>query len=409
MATTQKQWASQLIPLLPANENIQILDLSTASASSIQNLHLETPIILLNADNPQILTQTLGFGLAAPCLIIKPRQASSYEVYSLGKERIEISDVSTQDVSQDTGDENSAQTWQCDDTGNGDPLLFANQNVQTQAQMIKTILGAAPLDVVGATPTLPLDQYRLLYVVLEHQWNLTDTQQTTNSLIMEVSLFASYNPQYKYLRIRSMGAGFNPASGKQMSSDDTYDRGYFQGAINMQMTPVSNRLTTLSTDPKNINGQTSYTSGSTFTVGVDISKNPSFSPSYSVSESSTTVISDFNVYNNSSGISAMWDFKYSRIEKDIWEMFSQPFMKKAQVKTLPPLATRNLQPIADAVWYAPNSLMDNVGIRLSWHTDHYRCWVEGNWSNYTMYNHRKGMTVSHNENTFWVSFGWVNA
>lgn len=76
-------------------------------------------------------------------------------------------------------------------------------------------------------------------------WNLTDTLVTNNSFIMEITLIASFNPKYKYLRIRSVGAGFNPANGA----------------------PMDNISTTM-----------------------------------------TTIVSDFNIYNNGAGVTADWDF-----------------------------------------------------------------------------------------------------
>ncbi|MCL2619708.1 MAG: hypothetical protein FWD97_02080 [Defluviitaleaceae bacterium] len=60
-------------------------------------------------------------------------------------------------------------------------------------------------------------------------------------------------------------------------------------------------------------------------------KNPSFKPSYTISQSETREISDFNIYNNGAGIKADWDYKMSMVEKDIWNAFRQPFMKKVRV------------------------------------------------------------------------------
>lgn len=123
---------------------------------------------------------------------------------------------------------------------------------------------------------MPLNQFKLNYVAIEAKWNLSDSQVTNNSVIMEISLIASYNPQYKYLRIRSVGAGFNPANGGEMENNSNYDSGWFQSAVKIHMQPITDKLRTLSMEPKNVNRQTQYTTGSQFSVGVDISKKSYF-------------------------------------------------------------------------------------------------------------------------------------
>jgi len=407
MENKSAQWADKLTGALQSkleNTKTLLFDLSNSENHQELNEKLQSnnTLILLNANEPELLSQTLGFGLSAACVVIKPYQ-NFYAVHAFG-------------IAQEEGAARENQDTQgnhctCVNKNEEPQALFQGLCPNEQACKIANALDCDHACLYGSalegesTPgSLPLHQYKLIYLAIEHTRNLTDSQVTINSVVMEISLIASYNPQYKYLRIRSLGAGCSPG---HLQANDTYDRGYFQSAVNVQMLPKSNKLTTLSTDPKNINKQTTYTTGSSFSVGVDISKNPSFSPSYTVSESTTTQISDFNIYNNSAGLDASWDFKLSMAEKDIWEMFSHSFMRKARVKELPALATRNLQPVTEAVWYGSNSLTDTIGIDLGLRLDHYRCWVTGSWDGYQTHYSHKWVTVG--QFPFYLDFGAVYA
>jgi hypothetical protein len=263
---------------------------------------------------------------------------------------------------------------------------------------------------VGDTPaSLPENQFRLNYLAIESIWNLSETQVTNNSVIMEVTLISSYNPKYKYLRIRSVGAGFNPANGAPMDTNSTYDRGFFQSAVKIHMQPETTLLKTLSTEPKNVNKEAQYTTSSSFSVGVDVSKNPTFKASYDISESMTTIVSDFDIYNNGAGVTADWDFLLGLTENSIWDIFSEQFMKKGQVKSLPALATKNLQAVTEAVWYGDNTLTDNIGVQLYWKVDHFHCWVTGNWASYTENYHHKWRTVGYVDTPVYINFASVFA
>jgi len=346
------------------------------------------PLVMTDVNSPETLAELVGIGVSGQVIVLKPYD-DFLVMHVLGKE-------GPQEMACSNG-------WSAVDDGQA----FEKLNVHQQADMVEAILRS---EIIHATHDdrqkafgalgngLPLNQYKLVYVVLESKWNLTDSQLTDNSVVMEVSLFASFNPQYKYLRIQSMGAGFSPGT---LTSNSTYDRGYFQSSISIHIAPTAPVLTVLSTEPKNINRQTTYIAGSSFSVGVDISKNPSFSPSYTVSQSQTVQISDFNVYNNSAGKTADWEFKMSAMEDDVWKMFSNPFLAKPKVKELPPLATRNLQTLTETVWYGPNTLNTIVPVEMSWKIDHYRLNVYDNWVKH--YSH-KWKTVG---TTFYVDFGAV--
>ncbi|MCL2531098.1 MAG: hypothetical protein FWE40_02945 [Oscillospiraceae bacterium] len=407
MENKNTHWVDKLTDALQSkleSANALLFDLSDKENHQQlkEKLESDNALILFNANEPEMLSQTLGFGLSAACVVIKP-YPNFYAVHAFGIAQEEGAARENQDT--------QGNQCACVNKDDKPQVMFEELSASKQACRIADVLDCdhaclyqSNLVENSTLGSLPLHQYKLIYLAIEHTRNLTDSQVTVNSVVMEISLIASYNPQYKYLRIRSLGAGCSPG---QLQANDTYDRGYFQSAVNMQMLPKTNKLTTLSTDPKNINKQTTYTTGSSFSVGVDISKNPSFSPSYTVSESTTTQISDFNIYNNGAGLNASWDFRLSMAEKDIWDMFSHSFMRKARVKELPALATRNLQPVTEAVWYGSNTLTDTIGIDLGLRLDHYRCWVTGSWDGYQTHYSHKWVTVG--QFPFYLDFGAVYA
>lgn len=377
------------------------------------------PVILLNVLDGMCLSKILGVGLRGECVIV--RAYGDYNAINvIGLDEKAMFDCGQAVVNQNP---DGSRCFNIQDTTCCEPpTCTCQQNFEDlcpskKARKIEAILASdfqVPQEFLcscaGSTPVdLPLNQFRLNYVAIEAQWNLSDLQVTNNSVVMEISLIASYNPQYKYLRIRSVGAGFNPANGAEMENNSTYDRGWFQSAVNIHMQPNTDKLRTLSTEPKNVNRQTQYTTSSEFSVGVDVSKNPSFNSSYTISESTTTVVSDFNVYNNGAGVTGDWDFRLAMMENSVWDMFDEAFMKKAKVKSLPPLATKNLQAVTETVWYGANTLTDTIGVQLYWKVDHYHLWVDGNWVSYTMWYHHKWKTVGYQSTPLYIDFSSVYA
>jgi len=268
---------------------------------------------------------------------------------------------------------------------------------------------------VSATSTPPIDlpvgQYKIYHVPLNRVIQLEDRPQTaTNEMLIEVWLIASFNPKRKYVQINTLGAGFHPASGGDIARDDKYGRGHFQNSINIKLEPTNNsRVTTYETSPKNVNGETTYTSSSSFTVGVDISENPGFNASYTIGSSESTTIKDFTLTNNSSGSTGEWDFQMTKSKNSIWDMFSQPFMEKATVKSLPTLAKSNLQPVCTGVWMVnedSGTFNQTVNYYVAWNVQYYYCWVTGDWVSYKMKYQRAGRGKSTNIS---VNYGLVNA
>jgi hypothetical protein len=377
------------------------------------------PLILLNVQDGRILSKILGIGFRGRCIIVRPY--GTYNVFNaLGLTGNLMQECGKASVTQNADGSrcfNLEEDDCCECLPSQCHSHFENLCIADQARMIEGILYSdfqVPQELCpqapGSTPAdLPENQFKLNYLAIEGMWNLSDQQVTNNSVVMEISLIASFNPKYKYLRIRSVGAGFNPANGAPMQYDSTYDRGYFQSHVKIHMQPNTDKLRTLSTEPKNVNKQAQYTTNSEFSVGVDISKNPTFSSSYTISETMTTTVSDFDIYNNGAGVTADWDFDLSMTENSIWDIFDEEFLKKAKVKPLPALATKNLQAVTEAVWYADNTLNEIIGVQLYWRVDHFHCYVTGDWASYTEHYTHKWNTVGYQGTPVNIDFGSVNA
>lgn len=410
------QYTTVLINFKNIDECSNIIGLSKLIDNA---LALGMTLILLNVSDGKPLSRMIGMGLRGKCIIV--RSYPGYRAFNiLGLYQEDMDGCGEGTVNQEQDGERCFNVEEgpcCECTDNECFSTFEKLCVAKQARIIESIL-ATDFEVpheflcnsVGDTPaSLPESQFKLNYLAIESTWNLSETQVTNNSVIMEITLIASYNPKYKYLRIRSVGAGFNPANGAPMDNNSTYDRGFFQSAVKIHMQPETSLLKTLSTDPKNVNNQAQYTTSSSFSVGVDVSKNPTFKASYDISESLTTLVSDFNIYNNGAGVTADWDFLLSMTENSIWDIFSEPFMKKGQVKALPALATKNLQAVTEAVWYGEDTLTDSIGVQLYWKVDHFHCWVTGNWASYTEHYYHKWRTVGYVDTPVYIDFSSVFA
>lgn len=389
------------------------------------SLEKNVPVLLLNITNPKYLAGIAGLGFKSECLILKKLD---------GDTLVEVLDLPEREPKLDEG--LATVTNNASDFKESKILPVKEQNMDEKGKSFtsstksltsedfaafiekkllvdepETQLKANVTEIVKSNPgDLPSGQAKTIYVRINRSSTIRDIQTFNNELTIVVTLLASYNnPPYKYLRVTSLGAGFHPANGGNIHSDSTYNRGFFQSKINVSMASMTNELTTFLTTPRNANNVSNYTTSSEFQVGVDISKNPGFNASYTIGESYSTPVSDFDIQNRSSGSQGSWDFQLSMTKNSIWDMFEEPFLKKARVKGLPNLAKQNLQPICTAVWYAPKTYNGTSQIQLNWSAQYYRCWVTGNWAKYTKHWQRNTFNWGYWENNPWlVNFGDVN-
>lgn len=228
---------------------------------------------------------------------------------------------------------------------------------------------------------LPKDQYSFLYVQIDNTHRLDRGQNATWGVRFEAALIASFNPQCKYLRVRTCGAGVNPS---QLYSNNEYRRGWFQERVTVAMESSHRDVNIYSHSPANVNNQSTYTSGSSFSVGVDVSANPGLSPSYTVSESTTTTIQDFVIMNKSQSKRAEWQYQLGMSKNSYWDLFFTDFFK-GKVRALPELATSTLQPACEVVYQVLGNPTGQINFNFSVGVRYVEAWTENEFWSYTMW------------------------
>ncbi|CAL2079205.1 hypothetical protein [Tenacibaculum sp. 190524A02b] len=203
-------------------------------------------------------------------------------------------------------------------------------------------------NIQNTTEELPSGVSERFFAPINIPLNFNNGQKAENQILLEILLIASTSNQ-KYARVVTRGAGFNPSSGKGMADNGDQNRGFFQQTINFNIEPLDYPdLLIYETSPKNINGVKTYTSGSSFDVGVD---KDGISGSFNISNSETTDINDFDITNNSSGNKANWTFQLSMTKDSTDNMFIDHWYESyIGVKEVPELAKNNLQPTTTSVW-----------------------------------------------------------
>lgn len=384
-----------------------------------------SPVVLLNGADPNAMVGLLGVGLASECAIARPQQNGSIVLDVLDGAAMELEeDHGLVEVEQDRASSRAASRSVTGDrkAGANQPVLgeYASLSARGRAKVVEEVLSSHDENEfecyeasgVGDSPgDLPQDQVKTVYVKIPLSRPIDgekERQRFTNGVVMEITLLASYdNPPYKYLRVRSLGAGFAPASGGHLHWNGTYDRGWFQNRVGIHMQPESADLTTLQSSPANASGKHSVTTGTSVNVGVNVSENPSFNSSYTVSSSETHEIEDFGVTNNSSGSTASWSYQLGMTASNFFDIFDRPTLKKGRVKALPTLARANLQTSCAAVWFVPKSFAGTVPVQLYWSAAYYNAWVTGNWLKFRM--HYKGWSWERIGRTVRVDFSRVSA
>ncbi|OEU43292.1 hypothetical protein BGV40_05030 [Methanosarcina sp. Ant1] len=228
--------------------------------------------------------------------------------------------------------------------------------------------------------SLPEHQIEQNYVRLELDDKVMGTEQElSNHVLMEVVLMASYNPNCKYLKVTSLGAGFSPAKSGKLQWDDVYERGCFQSEIEIHIEANENELATKESSPVNANNVTEYTTSSSISVGINISTDPGFESQYTLSKEESHAISDFEITNRSYGTVGDWDFRFEKAQGHDWEwnnMFEDQFAT-IEVKNIPILTKNNLQPVCVMTWVTDDvEFKKMVPLELGWKATYYHFWVK---------------------------------
>ena len=229
-----------------------------------------------------------------------------------------------------------------------------------------------------STPqNLPLDQYNFEYLILDLSGKIMSSwgeQDVSASIMYELCLMASFNPELKYLRCISMGKGINPSP---MKYDKQDRRGFFTEIATAGITIKDNksRINIREHSPPNANNVKNVTISSRITVGVNISKNPGFNASYTVITSETTPVSDFDIINDTKKDNTNWRWQLSLTrngKEGLWD--------GDDIHEIPNLSKYNLQLPTLSTFQAGSTesspFNESVSIGLKFSPTFKRAWID---------------------------------
>jgi hypothetical protein len=156
---------------------------------------------------------------------------------------------------------------------------------------------------------------------------------------------------------------------------NTYDEmAWFQDRVIVEVEPYEDPnysytqgWITEGTSPETVNNQTQVTSGTSFNIGFQSPENPSASFTYNNSQ--TRTITDWKMTNESSGVTARWDYRTATpVDADItYNSCAQPFYDDGCYMSREPndLSMNDMQLHTQAVWRTPSTVNNWVGFNAT--------------------------------------------
>jgi hypothetical protein len=236
---------------------------------------------------------------------------------------------------------------------------------------------------------LPYPQYKIQYTYFVYNIPLTDSGQTwQEALVMEVALFASYGAtSKKYLRLtalRTLQAKVTLFQMGYLRWDDSYNRGYFTDFVNYTLTSASADVKCAEVLPSG-GGSGDYSSNYSVVVGVDTSKFPQYYNQYDIGGNLSFSASDFWHEGSKTDQIATINNHMELNKNDQWNMFEEPFMRKARVKGIPALAVSNYSPLFECRFESAGSFAQATSFSCDTKAHCTYAWVSGNWASYVMH------------------------
>lgn len=307
------------------------------------------PIILLNT-NKHLLTALFGFAVPAEHVIFRNYEntyiidsidANDHEIHS---ELIYLEEEATADEGQSMEHEvNISQPKKVEEQLSLEKVCSIINNHTYGLEFIK-----------DETPVnLPEKQYKCFYYIIDHPsfiinpgYKEKSQQKASTNLICKIQLFASYNPNVKYLNIEITG---NSNPGK-LKWDSSSERGLFQDNLTVTLTPLEKQVMTLNQNkPENINSETQYSVTTGFSIGVNIKKEPEFPISFNYSSTKNYTIKDFVIINDANANAAKWIYQMGMTKDGVKGLIDKGFFYD-DLYPLPILAKHNLQCGCQATW-----------------------------------------------------------
>lgn len=336
------------------------LDLAKVDQSDLASLkpvvdaamQLGVPMIIEHIDSSKVLAELIGAGIEADVVMVTTVGPNRYRV------RVYGGDDGDSLLAGDT-DEPIPSWWPAQDS-----LELAADEFSA------TLLARADTVTNGTVPvSTPANGYVYYdFDMAEEQFNPGDNQISTLSMDFEVELALDSARSKKNVFIRPIGSGQHPGT---LISDSSSNRGYYQESQEVSITPNNGNVSLYAHAPSTPNSGSTYTSSTGWSIG---SSGGWPEISYSVSNQTSTTLSDFSMVNNTAGSTASWRFYMSTSWSN---MFNHPAFQKCNVKSLPALAKSNLFPEFEVVYRSNSSFSGTVGFDIVKQTLLRRIWRGG--------------------------------
>lgn len=261
--------------------------------------------------------------------------------------------------------------------------------VRRRDDVTEELTAASGLETLSAEaeavpPGIP---YRSWTVPVRFRWQPDGEDQFPSvGVVYQLQLFASDNPNNKFLRITTFGAGFNPGS---MAYDGKHGRGFWQDSMEIRMGPrgsLPSGFNLLDHSPPNRNNETRISSSTSLSVSVKGSnKGGEAGATYSSSRTLSWAVSDLRILNRTDFERGLWVAEVAQTgnQRSIgkWEdwlsMSGSGVRCDHSVHPPPELATATYQPRYQVVFEAPGNESRRLEFRLSATQRMRRVW----WSN----------------------------
>jgi hypothetical protein len=325
-------------------DDVLVADLAKTSAAEIlahpgfaEALRVGRPVLLRNPADAEAMARVTGIGTAARCVVFRPavdNGVARLSIMSPPPNEPEILDALGGRVGEPPADGRATDPECLPEAGElpstaDDDAAVAAWAAQTLA-VEKRGAGSVAISGLAIDPVpdgIPgrrviLDASPVTYHPTLYTWHHRDKpdvlkqQRATIALGLFLELYASSNPENKFMRLTTIGSGFNPGA---LTWNDSLERGAYQDFLQIAMTPspIPSGFMLLDSQPKTENDAATYTISSNLSVGLKAGGSSKGggsgegSVSYSIGSSISTHLSAFKVMDHSDGAAATWNFEMS--------------------------------------------------------------------------------------------------
>lgn len=314
---------------------------------------MRIPIIFLNITNSDHLSKKFGLGFKSKAIVVRPY--ADFDVF-------DTIDLQYETKVNPTIIYLKHKNPVCVKPSDNLSCFSCHNTPGVKARKIDNIINSKFLVPIGSLEKseLPESQYKKIYlnIIRNEQISSDSNQKCYNETIIEINLFASFNPKTKYLQVRTLGNGINPGV---LTSNYYMERGWFQGDFNITMNLLSNQLSMISNQPRDAAYKDNYTAGANFVVGIDVNENPTFNSNFEVRSSDISELKGFKLDNKTNKNLANWYWVIDILNKDLFDI---SYGGEKHLKELPSLAVSNLKPLTDTLWSVENTFEEVISMDI---------------------------------------------